>query len=420
VLPQAPTRTNRESTKVLLALGSLNILSLTARYVLPSVQLHIKSQFVLSNAAVGFLSSAFFFVFMAGSAVAGWLGTGRRHHRLMITIAVLTWSLFTLLSGVARSYAALLVTHSLFAIGEAFFAVIAPTVLANWDPEDRRNTAFTFYFLTIPIGTAAAFGLGSLSQHQSWRTPFYIVGIASLVSIAFAYRMLRQPSEDVVEDEHPADGDESAWSLATNARYIALATHSTCLMFASVGISVWLPTFLVRYTGVPLALVNSRLGLFTIIGGACGVSLGGFSAHQWAKRDSAAFYFISALSVVGAWTAGTIVVFAPSRATYYAVGATQFFFFMNYAPATAAVLSVVPERVRAASVAVSLVAAHALGDGLSPTFVGWIADRFGLRLGMELALLPLLIGAIALLLGARVAREIAAKPSKALWPKVQS
>jgi fucose permease len=87
----------------------------------------------------------------------------------------------------------------------------------------------------------------------------------------------------------------------------------------------------------------------------------------------------------------------------------QFFFFMSYAPASAAGLSVVPERVRAASVAVSLVAAHALGDGLSPTFVGWIADRFGLRLGMELALAPLLIGAIALLLGVRVARNFVAR-----------
>jgi MFS family permease len=406
---QAQSRNSRNSTKVLLALGLLNILSLTARYILPSVQLHIKSEFGLTNAAVGFLSSAFFFVFMAGAAVAGWLGTGRRHHRLMIAFAVFAWSLFTLLSAVARSYVALLVTHSLFAVGEAFFAVIAPTMIADCYPEESRNTAFTVYFLTIPIGTAAAFGLGALSQHQSWRVPFYIVGVASLVSIGFANRMLRQPLGNVVEDAPPDDDDDSAWSLARNARYIALAIHSTCLTFAAVGISVWLPTFLVRYTGVPLSVVNSRLSLFTVIGGACGVSLGGIFANQWAKRDNAAFYFVSAVSVVGAWVTGSIAVLGSSSAIYYAVGTMQFFFFMNYAPASAAGLSVVPERVRAASVAVSLVAAHALGDGLSPTFVGWIADRFGLRLGMELALAPLLVGAIALLLGARVAKNFVAR-----------
>jgi fucose permease len=163
---------------------------------------------------------------------------------------------------------------------------------------------------------------------------------------------------------------------------------------------------------MPLSLVNSRLSLFTVIGGACGVSFGGFFAHQWSKRDSAAFYLVSAVSVVGAWLAGSVAVLASSSAIYYAVGATQFFFFMNYAPATAVALSVVPERVRSASVAVSLVAAHALGDGLSPTFVGWIADRFGLRLGMELALAPLLVGASALLIGARVSRDIATRLPK--------
>jgi len=44
---------------------------------------------------------------------------------------------------------------------------------------------------------------------------------------------------------------------------------------------------------------------------------------------------------------------------------------------------------------------HLLGDALSPTVIGAIAKRFSLEVAIEVNAMPVLIGGLILLLGAR-------------------
>jgi MFS family permease len=150
-----------------------------------------------------------------------------------------------------------------------------------------------------------------------------------------------------------------------------------------------------------------------VIGGVLGVVVGGVLSDRWLQQNRGALYLVSALSMAMSVVCGTFILFAPAPCILSAVAATQFFFFLNTAPMAAAILNSVGRRLRAPALALSMFISHALGDVISPVLIGWIADRSSLRVGMEIALAPLVMGTCALLAGARAMQQQAAH-SKAI------
>ena len=87
------------------------------------------------------------------SPAAGWLGD--RHARLpTVTAGVLVWSAATIASGLAPSYALLLLARAVIGIGEASYAVVTPSLLSDLYPPDRRGrvgVASDHVGLTAPV-----------------------------------------------------------------------------------------------------------------------------------------------------------------------------------------------------------------------------------------------------------------------------
>ena len=213
------------------------------------------------------------------------------------------------------------------------------------------------------------------------------------------------------EPEHPVETavqfrvQEPLRALLSNKRYLPTVIGGSCLSFSMVGMAVWLPTFLANSTGLSLAQVNRTLGLLTVVNGVLGVVAGGLLADRWLLRNRGALYLVSAVSMILGAVAGIVVLAGPAALAFPAVAATQLFLFLNTAPMGAAILNSVSSRVRASALALSMFVAHAVGDDVSPIFIGWVADHSSLRQGMELALLPLALGAFALMGGARAMQQ---------------
>jgi hypothetical protein len=81
----------------------------------------------------------------------------------------------------------------------------------------------------------------------------------------------------------------------------------------------------------------------------------------------------------------------------------EFFLFLNTGPLNAAIVNSVSAVVRSFAIALNLFLIHALGDAPSPRLIGAISDRHGLRLGLGITLVTLVISAGILFLGARYA-----------------
>ena len=62
------------------------------------------------------------------------------------------WSLATAAGAFAQSFGVFIVARSAVGVGEACYATIAPALIADFYPADRRNTPLAIFYTAIPVG----------------------------------------------------------------------------------------------------------------------------------------------------------------------------------------------------------------------------------------------------------------------------
>ena len=122
----------------LVLLTTLNLLNYIDRSVLFAVQPLVQNEFQLSNAQLGYLTSAFLLFYMVAAPFIGPLAD-RYSRKLIIVLGAVFWSGLTLLTAVTHTYGELLLRHTLVGVGEATFVTIAPTFVADLFPEEKRG-----------------------------------------------------------------------------------------------------------------------------------------------------------------------------------------------------------------------------------------------------------------------------------------
>jgi hypothetical protein len=88
-------------------------------------------------------------------------------------------------------------------------------------------------------------------------------------------------------------------------------------------------------------------------------------------------------------------------ATLSVIAVAQFLVFLNSGPINAAIVNCVQPSFRAFAMGLNVLCIHMLGDAVSPTLIGTIADMSSLTTAIEVNAVPVLFGGVALLIGAR-------------------
>jgi MFS transporter, Spinster family, sphingosine-1-phosphate transporter len=394
----------------LFLLTALNLFNFIDRYVLPGVQPLVQKQFAVNDAQMGALTSAFFLTYMIAAPLTGWLGD-RVPRKPLIVAGALLWSAATLLTAVVHSYQSLLLRHAVVGIGEATFSIFAPALLADFYPEIDRNRILSIFYVAIPVGAALGYITGGvIGSRYGWRAPFYIAALPGvLIAIAFAL-FIREPQRGSADRIAPARNRTTFLGLTRNPGYWTATLGMAFMVFSMGGISVWLPTFLVRYGEYPLARANVLLGAVTILDGIIGTWVGGWIAQRWLRRNHRALYLLSALSAVLAIPGGLVAFFGPRPLILPAIFVAEFFLFLNTGPLNTAIVNSVAAPIRSTAIAINLFMIHALGDLPSPAIIGNISDHSSLRMGLSLTLISMLISGAVLVFGARFAPALTAGP----------
>jgi MFS transporter, Spinster family, sphingosine-1-phosphate transporter len=380
-------------------LTALNLFNFIDRYVLPGVQPLVQKEFKVSDARMGALTFAFFLTYMIAAPLTGWLGD-HLPRKPLIVAGALIWSAATLLTALVHSYQSLLVRHALVGIGEATFSIFAPALLADYYDEVDRNRIFTIFYMTIPVGAALGYISGGvLGSAYGWRAPFYIAAAPGvLIALAFAL-FVREPKRGSADRLRPDLNRTTVLGLLRNPAYWTATLGMAFMVFAMGGISVWMPTFFVRYGGYSLARSNLLLGAVTVVDGVLGTWLGGWVAQRWMRHNHRALYLLSAWSAVLAVPGALLAFFGPRPLLLPAVLVAEFFLFLNTAPLNAAIVNAVGAPIRSTAIAINLFTIHALGDAPSPAIIGVISDRSSLRVGVAATLVGMLISAGILFAG---------------------
>src|SRR5438445_12908238 len=125
-----PSSWSRAPGAILGTLTALNGLNYLDRYVAAATLPLILAGLSISDAQGGLLQSLFITVYALVCPLAGWFGD--RAPRLKLAAAgVFVWSAATFASGLAPTYAWLLLARPVIGAGEGSYAVVSPLVLSD-------------------------------------------------------------------------------------------------------------------------------------------------------------------------------------------------------------------------------------------------------------------------------------------------
>jgi MFS family permease len=396
------------------ALGLLlavNLLNYIDRQVLFAVFPLIKADFNISDTELGLLGSAFMLSYMVIAPVFGWLGDHWDRVKLASS-GVVVWSLATVLAGFAPGYRTLLAARATVGVGEASFGTVSPGLIADFFPKDQRGRILSWFYVAIPVGSAMGYLLGGVLGHRfGWHAAFLMVGLPGML-LALPLWFLRTPErggEPAAEEVAKEKGIAAYLQLFRNRAFVTNTFAMAAMTFAIGGLAQWIPTFLFRAHALDVEKANTLFGATTVLAGILGTLAGGWLGDRWQKKSKKGYLLVSGWGFfIGAPFAAWAIMAPALPACMAAIFIAEFFLFLNTGPLNTVIINVTRPSVRAMAFAVNIFFIHALGDAVSPSMLGWLSDRWGLRSALlSTPLVMALAGVLCFVCGRYVAHDMA-------------
>jgi MFS family permease len=391
---------------MLVLLTGLNVLNYVDRNVLLAVQPLVKDEFRSSDAAIGLLTSAFFFTYMFAAPAVGWLGD-RYSRKTLIATGVVVWSGFTLLTWLVHDYSELLVRHAMVGIGEASYATIAPSLIADLFPLERRGRMLAIFNCGLPVGSAGGIIVGAyFGHHFGWRFPFMLAGLPGFL-LALVLWFLPEPPRGRYDHFDGSVLRSTLPGLARNPAFWTASLGLAMYTFAVGGLQVWIPTFLNRVRGVPLDRAGVVFGAIVAFNGIVAVILGGWLGDRGLKRHHGAYYKFSGMAMFVAVPLMALAVHSSGSLMFPAIFLAVFALLIGTGPTNAAIVNSVSAQIRSTALAVNVFVIHLLGDAFSPTLIGAISDRSSLPTAFSVTYIAAALSGLFMMYGARFAPRLA-------------
>lgn len=388
-------------------LTALNLLNYIDRSVLFAVQDLVKAEFQRSDAAFGLLTSVFFIFYMCAAPFMGPLSV-RFSRKAVIIAGALIWSVATLMTAITKNFDELLIRHTIVGIGEASFVILSPTFVADMFPEEKRGRVMGIFYLALPVGTALGYLLGGvMGAKYGWRAPFY-VGAAPGVLLAFLLFFIPEPPLGQFDAPEKMPERDTLKGLAHNPAFLTATFGMATMTFALGGLQVWMPTFLHRAHGYSLLRANILFGISTIVNGLVASLAGGWISDWLLKKTRSAHYLVSAVSLGLGIPAMCAALFGDGKIMVAGIFVAEFMLLLNTGPLNAAVINSVGAHVRAAALAVNIFIFHLLGDVPSAYLIGYVSDRYSLRLAFLGPVIAIALSSAILFYGMKFAPAVRA------------
>lgn len=364
----------------LVLLLSINLINYVDRYVLAAVEPRIQDTFFSKtdpNAEfwMGILATAFIISYMFAALVFGWLAD-RMSRWLLVGISVILWSLATGASGLAGTFAILLITRLFVGVGEAGYGPSAPTIISDFYPVQRRGAVLAWFYMAIPVGSALGYVVGGFFEHRwGWRSAFYAVVAPGLILGIISFFM-REPRRGQADPTHGTTRTAKLADylvLLKTPSYVLDTIGMALMTFAIGGISFWIPKYIADYRQAgSLQSVNATFGIIVAATGLTATLAGGIAGDKLRARFPGSYFLVSAGGMFIAVPFVLLMLYLPFPWAWVAIGLAVFFLFFNTGPSNTILANVTHPSVRATAFALNIFLIHILGDVPAPPILGRI------------------------------------------------
>jgi MFS transporter, Spinster family, sphingosine-1-phosphate transporter len=377
----------------------INFLNYVDRWIIASLLESIrKSELHLTDTQLGLIGSGFIIVYMASSPLFGSLGD-RRSRPPLIAMGVMIWSIATTLAGFARGFVSLFAARATVGVGEAAYGTIAPALLADAFPYEKRGRVLSIFFVAIPVGSAAGYILGGLvDQHFGWRAAFWVAGAPGLL-LAMLVAGVKDPPRGAHDDVQVRDVEQPWWrayiDLLHNGQFILAALGYAMWTFAIGGLGYWMPAFLERVRGMTHAQATVTFGAIACGTGLAGTFIGGFLGDFFLKRTRQSYLWVSGIATLIAAPFTFVALTSPNRSTYLtAIIIAEVLVFVSAGPVNSAIVNAVAPHERATALGLSVLVTHLLGDVPATPIIGKLSDATSLDRAFLIVPVAIVIGGV--------------------------
>ncbi|MGC2659076.1 MAG: MFS transporter [Bryobacteraceae bacterium] len=355
----------------------------------------------------GWVLSIFSIVYAVGSLFSGWFLDRAGVNRGM-TAAVTWWSAAASARGLIRSFPGLALTSAALAVGESAGVPSVGKTNGNYLKPEERALGAAVNQIGISVGFALAPLWIAVAAADSWRTPFVITGLMSLLWIPLWLIVNRAIPPQF--PDRPASTTNavrrSSFSLLADSRLVTLVIANALWMPSYSLWTNWTTLYLIHVDGVSLTQAARYVWIPPLISNLGGF-FGGWLSLRWMRRGSEA---VSArCKAVGISAAGMLITLllpmtkSPAAATV--IISLSFFF----ALAGSVNIYALPIDLYGPERSGLSIAALGFGYGLmqmmlSP-IVGALSDRHLYTQIVWIVAIPPLLSAVLLIKGFRTLRS---------------
>lgn len=367
----------------------------------------IKQDLRLSDTQLGFLTGIAFGIFYAtlGLPIARWADRGNRATIASLSIGL--WGLTVMTCLFVTNYWQLVCARIAAAVGESGGKPPTYSLIGDYFPRPAERTrAMAIYWLSSPLAGLISFIAGGwLGERYGWRMTFFMIGIPGLILAMIVKRTITDPRTRAC-GAHVAQGPVPPMRVVLltlwQQRACRHLSFGLILLYTiGLGLSSWYAAFLMRTHGMGTAELGVWLGLAFGLGGIAGVLLGGHVASRWFGDNERGQMRVTAVAVTLVVPCYVAFLLLPQKYVALAMLApvmTLFNFFL--APTYALMQRLVPDEMRATTMAVVMLLANLIGMGIGPQVVGMLSDVFHPMLGIDsLRYAMLLMSVVALWAG---------------------
>jgi len=227
-----------------------------------------------NEAALGVILSSFFVGYTFLQIPGGWLAD-RFGGKRILSIGVLWWSFFTMITQLARNVATMTAARALMGLGEGVNFPSIQSLTAKWIPAGERSRVAGFTLSGISVGNIIAFPLATwIMTTLGWQYVFYVFGVFGLLWLVFWLPLAANRPE-----EHPAISAEELAYIKENTPVLpplektpwrmilskapvwALIINHFCNSWGFFMFLTWLPTYLVKAHGFSI----KEMGFYSML-----------------------------------------------------------------------------------------------------------------------------------------------------------
>jgi MFS family permease len=157
-----------------------------------------------------------------------------------------------MIGALANSFAFLLSSRVVEALGIGLMGVTAPATIAMWFPPDKQGTPMGIWATWVPVGSVAIYNLAPvLASSLGWRSAWWIGAAFALVMMIFCGLLVTRPPAQEQKDSQIQRTPDLRLVLS-NRNIWLLALEFACMNLAMVAVVTYYPTFLHEVRSYPL------------------------------------------------------------------------------------------------------------------------------------------------------------------------